>query len=90
MDLSVFPDEVRNIVDDNWGEPVPMEHDFSVEEILDMHTEGEVQSEPILANTDCVGYNDLCKNESHGGKFRRELFCVTGKDLELIDIEDLY
>ena len=28
---------------DNWGEPFPMEHDFTVEEILDMPTEGEVQ-----------------------------------------------
>lgn len=28
---------------DNWGEPVSMEHDFSIEEILDMPTEGEVQ-----------------------------------------------
>lgn len=32
LDLSVFPDEVRDEVDDNWGEPVSMEHDFSVEE----------------------------------------------------------
>ena len=46
MDLSVFPDEVRNEVDDNWGEPVSMEHDFSIDEILDMPTEGEVQNEP--------------------------------------------
>ena len=29
-------------------------------------------------------------NESHGRKIRRELFCVTGKDLEFIDIDDLY
>lgn len=43
LDLSVFPDDVRNEVDDNWGEPVSMEYDFSVEEILDMPTEGEVQ-----------------------------------------------
>lgn len=28
---------------DNWGEPVSMEHDFPIEEILDMPTEGEVQ-----------------------------------------------
>lgn len=32
-----------NSVDDNWGEPVSMENDFSIEEILDMPTEGEVQ-----------------------------------------------
>ena len=43
LDLLVFPDEVRNEVDDNWGDPVPMEHDFSIEEILDMPTESEVQ-----------------------------------------------
>lgn len=113
LDLSVFPDEVRNIVDDNWGEPVPMEHDFSVEEILDMPTEGEVLSEPILTNMDCVGQDELCKanrtptgvqfktgdykepdyieadkeshdNNSHG------IFCVTGKDSDCIDIDDLY
>ncbi len=29
LDLSVFPDDVRNAVDDNWGNPVSMEHDFS-------------------------------------------------------------
>ena len=99
--------------DDNWGEPI----DFSVEEILDMPTEGEVLSEPILISTDC----ELCKvvspkvsespkqdskncktgdfkepdyieanNESHGRKIDRELFCVTGKDLDYIDIDDLY
>ena len=45
-----------NIVsNDNWGEPVSMEHNFSVEEILDMPTEGEVLSEPTLTNIDCVG-----------------------------------
>ena len=42
LDLTVFPDEVRNEVDDNWGEPVSMKHDFSIEEMLDMSTEGEV------------------------------------------------
>lgn len=34
---------VNAISDDNWGESVSMEHDFSIEEILDMPTEGEVQ-----------------------------------------------
>jgi hypothetical protein len=28
--------------------------------------------------------------ESHGRKSDRELFCVTEKDLEFIDIDDLY
>lgn len=32
LNLSVFPDEVRNQADDNWGEVI----DFSIEEILDM------------------------------------------------------
>ena len=59
LDLSVFPDEVRNAVDDNWGEPVPMEHDFSIEEMLDMPTEGEVLSELAMANIDCMGQNNI-------------------------------
>lgn len=29
-------------------------------------------------------------SESHSGKIRRESFCVTGKDSDYIDIEDLY
>ena len=65
-----------------------MKHDFSIEEIVDMPTEGEVQMN--LTNTDCVGHNDLCKNESHGRKSDRELFCVTGNDSDYIDIDDLY
>lgn len=35
------------------GEPVAMEHDFSIEEMLDMPVMGEVQMN--MANTDCVG-----------------------------------
>lgn len=58
LDLSVFPDEVRNAADDNWGEPVSIENDFSIEEMLDMLTEGEVQMN--LANTDCVWQDELC------------------------------
>ncbi len=73
---------------DNWGEPVSMEHDFSIDEILDMPTEGEVQMN--LTNTDCVGQNELCKNESHGAKLHGELFCVAEKDSDYIDIDDLY
>ena len=87
LDLSVFPDDVRNEVDDNWGEPVPMEYDFSVEEILDMPVMSEVQMN--LTNTDCVGRNGLCKNESHDNS-SHGIFCVTGKDSDYIDIEDLY
>ena len=85
---------------DNWGNPVSMDHDFSVEEILDMPTEGEVLSEPILTNTDCkvqmnlanidcVGQDNLCKNESHG-ECNHGLFCVTGKDSDYIGKDDLY
>lgn len=118
LDLSVFPDEVRNEGDDNWGEPVSMENDFSVEEMLDMPVMGEVQMNPT--NMDCEGQNELCKvrytpigvesktgdceepdyiesnnfsikdSESQGEKIRCELFCVTGKDSDYIDIEDLY
>ncbi len=62
--------------DDNWGEPI----DFSIEEIFDMPTEGEVLSESTLTNIDCVGHNELCKNESHCAKLHCELFCVTGND----------
>ncbi len=81
---------VNAISDDNWGEPVSMENDFSIEEILDMPTEGEVQMNLPLVNTDCVGHNDLCKNESHCAELHSELFCVTENDLDYIDIEDLY
>lgn len=60
LNLLVFPDEVRNDVDDNWGEPVSMKHDFSIEEMLDMPTEGEVQNEPTMANINCAGQDELC------------------------------
>ena len=29
-------------------------------------------------------------NESHGGEILCELFCITGKDSDYIDIDDLY
>lgn len=48
LDLSVFPDEIRNEVDENWGEVI----DFSVEEMLDMPVMCEVQLD--LANAVCV------------------------------------
>lgn len=64
LDLSVFPDDVRNVADDNWGNPVSMENDLSIEEILDMPTEGEILSELTLTNKDCMGYNDLYKENS--------------------------
>ena len=37
----------------DWGEPDSMEHDFSVEEILDMPTVSEVQPDPTPKVTDC-------------------------------------
>ncbi len=50
---------VNAVSNDNWGEPVSMENDFSIEEILDMPTEGEVLSELAMANIDCVGQNNI-------------------------------
>lgn len=44
---------------DNWGKPVPIEHNFFIEEMLDMPTEGEVQMD--LTNIDSVGHDELCK-----------------------------
>ena len=46
----VFPDDIIDSyngksTDDQWGEPDPMMHDFSVEEMLDMPTMGDLQSE---------------------------------------------
>jgi len=45
LDLSVFPDEVRNQADDDWGEPNSMEHDFCIEEVLAMPVMGDEISE---------------------------------------------
>lgn len=42
-----------------------------------------------LTNTNCVGHNGLCKNESHDSN-THGIFCVTGKDIDCIDIDDLY
>lgn len=35
-------------------------------------------------------YSDIADNESHGRKTDRELFCVAEKDLDYIDIDDLF
>lgn len=43
-----------------------------------------------LTNIDCMGHNDLCKNKSHCAELHSELFCVTGNDLDYVDIDDLY
>lgn len=69
--------------DDNWGEPVDMEKDFSLEEILEMPTESEVQMN--LTNVDCVEQNELYKKSvpPNLAEVKNE------KDLGLIDIESL-
>ena len=58
-DISDCANVNTNLMDDNWGESVSMEHDFSIEEILDMPTEGEVQMN--LTNMDSVGQDKLYK-----------------------------
>ena len=94
--------DFRNSADDNCGIPI----DFSVEEILDMSTIGDVQMNLPLVNMDCVeqvvsqkvlagkeqnlNNSDMADNESHSGKIPCELFCVTGKDLDYIDFNELY
>ena len=59
LDLSGFPDEVIRKVEntkkndfDEWGEPDPMEKDYSIEEILEMNTVVSVQSEDKKMNND--------------------------------------
>ena len=42
-----------------------------------------------LTNIDYTGQNDLCKDESHD-ECNHGLFCVTEKDSDYIDIDDLY
>lgn len=79
LDLSVFPDEVKNQADDNWGEPNSMEQDFTIEEILDM---------PVMSNENSE-QNSVSDNESHD-KSNHGIFCVTEKDLECIDVNNLY
>ena len=63
LDLSVFPDEVRYEADDNWGEVISMENDFAIEEILDMPIECKVQMNLTLVDTDCMGQEELCKED---------------------------
>ncbi len=65
-----------NQADDNWGEVI----DFSVEEMLDMPVMGDESGEQNIDSDD----------ESHCAELHSELFCVTEKDLDLIDIDDLY
>jgi len=71
---------VNTVSDDNWGEPNSMEHDFTIEETLGMPTMGEEISEQ----------NNIADNESHSHESDYEPFCITEKDLDLIDIGDLF
>lgn len=91
LDLSVFPDAVRNEADDNWGEPDPIEQDFSVEEMFDMPIMEDKIGEPKVSadKEQNPNYSDIADNESHD-KSNHGIFCVTGKDSNYIDIEDLY
>lgn len=57
---------VNAVSNDNWGEPVSMENDFSIEEMLDMPTEGEVQSEPTLGKCRLQGSNEPDKYRLRG------------------------
>lgn len=76
LDLSVFPDEIRNennVESDDWGEPDPI--DFTVEKIIDMPTFGEIQEKqcnsievPKMAhressNIGFINMDDLFENE---------------------------
>lgn len=84
LDLTVFSDEVRNEVDDNWGEPVSMEQDFTIEEILDM---------PVMSESKAGDYKEpdyMETNTDTYGECNHGIFCVTGKDSDSIDIDDLY
>ncbi len=80
---------INTISDDNWGEPNSMEQDFSIEEILDMPTMGGCQTEPSMTNADCVEQNELCKNDTHG-EDNHELFVVSERNLDIIDLDKLY
>ena len=79
LDLLVFPDEVRNEVDDNWGAPVSMERDFSIEEIMDMPVMGDIShNQDNAANNDTHGEDD------------RGYFCISGENIDCIDVDNLY
>lgn len=89
LDLSVFPDEVRNEIDDNWGEPI----DFSVEEMLDMPVMGEESpknSEIPKQGAIPSQIDNMNVDESHCAEIHSELFCVTGEGADCVDIDDLY
>lgn len=72
----MFPEEVRNEADDNWGEVI----DFSVEEMLDM---------PVMSD-ESMEQDIMQDGEAHCVKLHSESFVVTEKDLDLVDIDDLF
>lgn len=76
---------------DNWGEPDPIEQNFTIEEILDMPVIGEeIGESKVSADKEQEpNYSDVADNESHDNN-NHGIFCITDKDVDLIDIEDLY
>lgn len=82
---------VNDIFDDNWGEPVSMEHDFSIEEMLDMPVTGDEIGEPKVSadNEQNPNYSDIADNESHNNS-SHGIFCVTGKGSGYIDIDEMF
>lgn len=100
LELSVFPDDVVNSVPKvsegtgDWGEPDSMEHDFSVEEILDMPTDSDLQSEGGKPKMDCEKRSQISSNPSNSVPiYANETVSQDSSkrnDLELIDIESLF
>lgn len=96
LDLTVFPEDIMNEVDDDWGETDPMLHDFSVEEMLDMPTISEVKWS--VADSDpkeklpWVTDSDL-QSEGNNPKIDSETDTpnlAERNDLEMIDIDSLF
>lgn len=77
---------------DYWGEPDPLEPDFSVEEMLDMPILGEVQSEPCNLQSEGgkVTNSDLdIETDAVGLDDDNILPWMTEKKSDLIDIDNL-
>lgn len=96
LELSVFPDDVVNgvpkISDDQWGETDSMEHDFFVEEMLDMPTVSEIQINPTqkMSVTDSDLQNEGDNQKIDSEKRSQISSNPSRDDLELIDIESLF
>ena len=61
-----------------------MEQDFTIEEILDM---------PVMSESKAGDYKEpdyMETNTDTYGECNHGIFCVTGKDSDSIDIDDLY